>query len=94
MKDIRTRLLDGDIVFNGNPLLRWYIGNVKLRRDFYDTEKDNWMPSKRDRYKKIDGFMAMLDAYAVYMKSRPVDCVDNDSKGVTTLSFDFGNWEG
>lgn len=94
MKDIRTRLLDGDIVFNGNPLLRWYIGNVKLRRDFYDTEKDNWMPSKRDRYKKIDGFMAMLDAYAVYMRSRPVDCADNDSIGITTMSFDFGNWEG
>lgn len=93
MKEIRTRLLDGDIVFNNNPLLQWYIGNVKLRRDFYDTEKDNWMPTKRDRYKKIDGFMAMLDAYAVYMKSRPVDGIDNDAIGVTTLSFGFDSLE-
>ncbi len=79
MKDIREQLLDGKFVTLGDPLWTWYLGNVRLRRDFYDREKENWVPTKRDRYRKIDGFMAWLDAHAEYMRLNPLANVDTDA---------------
>lgn len=76
MKDVRERLLEGQLVMNQNPLLLWYFQNVRLRRDFYDREKENWMPSKRDRYRKIDGFMAFLNAHTEYMRLNPLENVE------------------
>lgn len=72
MKSIRELLLDGGLVYNANPLLSWYIGNVRLRRDAGDTDRENYVPTKRSRYRKIDGFMALLDAYVVYMRLNPL----------------------
>lgn len=72
MKSMRELLLDGGLVYNSNPLLSWYIGNVRLRHDAGDAERDNWVPTKRNRYRKIDGYMALLDAYTVYMRLNPV----------------------
>lgn len=71
MKAIRQLLLDGAVVSNDNPLLRWYMSNVKLRRDAQEAEHENWVPTKRGRYRKIDGFMALLDAYVVYLRREP-----------------------
>ena len=71
MKAMRELLLDGKVVSNDNPMLRWYMSNVKLRRDAQAAEHENWVPTKRERYRKIDGFMALLDAYAVYLAKEP-----------------------
>ncbi len=46
--------LDGKIIFNNNPLMKWYINNVQLKLD----RNGNWLPSKQSRYRKIDGFAA------------------------------------
>ncbi len=86
MKDIRERLLDGKLVFNNNPLFFWYLCNVRLRRDFYDRDKENWYPTKRDRYRKIDGFMAFLDAHVEYMRLNPLDNVNTELQ-VTVYSL-------
>ena len=86
MKDIREQLLDGKIVHNKNALFRWYMDNVRLRRDFYDREKENWVPTKRDRYRKIDGFMAFLDAHTEYMRLNPLSNVEVEAK-VTVYSL-------
>lgn len=72
MKDIHEKLLDGRIVSNDDEMLRWYMHNVRLRNDFRDREKENWYPTKRNRYRKIDGFMACLDAHAIGMEMTPV----------------------
>lgn len=72
MKDLREQLLAGKIITNNDPMLRWYLGNVRLRNDYRDREKENWMPTKKNRYRKIDGFMAWLDAHALYMQRCPV----------------------
>lgn len=64
MKDIKNLLLDGKVIFNWNRLLRWYINNVRLVQD----RNGNWMPTKQDRYRKIDGFAALLNAHAEVMK--------------------------
>lgn len=87
MKAIRERLLDGDIVSNNNPLLQWYIGNVRLRRETGDVDRDNWVPTKRNRYRKIDGFAALLDAYTVYMRLNPVLDAGYDEPHIGVISI-------
>lgn len=72
MKRLHETLLDGKITHNGDEMFEWYLSNVRLRRDFFDLEKENWMPSKRSRFKKIDGFMAVLFAFSEYRRMRPV----------------------
>ncbi|MEA4928578.1 MAG: terminase TerL endonuclease subunit [Candidatus Limiplasma sp.] len=69
MKDVREKALDGRIVSNRDAMLRWYMNNVRLRNDYRDKEKENWMPVKRNRYRKIDGFMACLNAHTVGMQA-------------------------
>lgn len=64
LKDLKELFLDGKVIFNNNTLLRWYINNVKIKVD----DKDNWMASKQSKYRKIDGFAAMLNAHTEVMK--------------------------
>jgi phage terminase large subunit-like protein len=64
LKDIKELLLDGKVVFNRNRLFRWYLNNVKLVED----RNGNWLPTKQNRYRKIDGFAAWLNAHTEVMK--------------------------
>ncbi|MCR4622099.1 MAG: terminase large subunit [Clostridiales bacterium] len=68
MKDIKERLIDGGIVHNNDPMFNWYTDNVRISAERRHTDKNNWMPQKRNRYRKIDGFMAFLDAHTVFMQ--------------------------
>jgi len=61
--------LNRQIVYNQNRLFRWYLDNVKIAREERGKEKDNWMPVKVDKLRKIDGFMAFLDAHTVWMRN-------------------------
>lgn len=63
LKDLKEMFLDGKVVFNNNPLLRWYINNVQLKKD----RNGNWLPSKQSKYRKIDGFAALLNTYTDIM---------------------------
>ncbi len=63
LKDLKEMFLDGKIIFNNNPLMKWYINNVQLKLD----RNGNWLPSKQSRYRKIDGFAAFLNAYTDIM---------------------------
>lgn len=64
MKDVKELLLDGKVIFNQNKLFRWYLNNVKLVED----RNANWLPTKQNRYRKIDGFAAWLNAHSETMK--------------------------
>jgi phage terminase large subunit-like protein len=64
MKDAKELLLDGKVIFNQNKLFRWYLNNVKLVED----RNGNWLPTKQNRYRKIDGFAAWLNAHTEIMK--------------------------
>jgi len=64
MKNVKELLLDGKVIFNNNRLFRWYLNNVKLVED----RLGNWMPTKQNRYRKIDGFAAWLNAHVEVMK--------------------------
>ncbi|MDT0703915.1 terminase large subunit [Mammaliicoccus sciuri] len=63
LKDLKEMFLDGKVIFNNNPLLRWYINNVQLKKD----RNGNWLPSKQSKYRKIDGFAALLNTYTDIM---------------------------
>lgn len=65
MKSLKEQLLDGNVCWDHDQMFEWYLRNVRLRADFFDLEKENWMPTKRNRTLKIDGFMAALDAYVL-----------------------------
>ena len=72
MKNIRETLLDAKFISNNDPMLMWYLSNVKLRNQPGDLDRENWVPTKRGKYRKIDGFMAWLDAHTEYMRKNPV----------------------
>ena len=86
MKNIREVLLDGGLVFNNNPLCRWYLDNIKIRQGTRDAEHENWLPTKSGRYNKIDGFAALLDAHAEQMRLNPAGRA-TDGDGITIISF-------
>ena len=75
MKDIKELLLAGKVVSNQDPMLVWYTDNVRISGDRRHTDKENWMPLKRNKFRKIDGFMAWLDAHAVKMEKQPAGVV-------------------
>lgn len=86
MKNMRELLLDGGLVFNNNPLCRWYLDNIKIRQGTKDAEHENWLPTKAGRYQKIDGFAALLNAHAEQMRLNPVSS-GGEGDGVTIISL-------
>lgn len=72
MKDIKEQLLAGKVVSNRDPMLTWYTDNVRISGEARHLDKGNWMPTKRNKFRKIDGFMAWLDAHCVRMEKDPV----------------------
>ena len=81
MKSFREAMMDGRIVTNDDPMLRWYMHNVRLRNNYLDQEKENWMPTKRNRYRKIDGFAALIDAWCVAQRNMPTYAVSDEDIG-------------
>ena len=75
MKDIKELLLAGKVVSNSDPMLAWYTDNVRISGERRHTEKANWMPTKRNKFRKIDGFMAWLDAHAIRMDKQPAGII-------------------
>ena len=71
MKDIKEMLIGGKVVSNKDPMLIWYTDNVRISGERRHLDKENWMPTKRNRFRKIDGFMAWLDAHCVRMQQEP-----------------------
>ena len=71
MKDIKELLLAGRVVSNQDPMLRWYTDNVRISAERRHSDKANWMPTKRNRFRKIDGYMAWLDAHVIDMEANP-----------------------
>ncbi len=75
MKDIKEQLLAGRVISNSDPMLEWYLSNVRISSQTRHTDKENWMPLKRNKFRKIDGFMAFLDAHACRMMKEPAGIV-------------------
>ena len=69
LDNLKERFLDGKIVHNNNPLFNWYLGNVKLTKR---SDNATYLPTKQNKYRRIDGFAALLNAWTEYMRRNPV----------------------
>lgn len=78
---LRERFLDGAVVHNNDPLFNWYLGNVRLTRRGHNA---TYLPTKRNKYRKIDGFAALLDAHTEWMRKNPLRIPEGQSI-VTTI---------
>ena len=87
MKDLKEMLLDGRVVSNNDPMLRWYTDNVRLSKEARHADKANWMPTKRKKDLKIDGFMAWLFAHTLAMRAREPEYSD-DRFDITHIRLD------
>lgn len=59
-------LESGKINYNANPILRWCLSNVVVKKD----EGGNRGPDKKKATGRIDGAVALLDALVVYLNKR------------------------
>ena len=89
MKDIKELLLAGKVVSNSDPMLAWYTDNVRISGERRHADKQNWMPTKRNKFRKIDGFMAWLDAHCVRMEKLPAGLVETAPR-VRVISIGSG----
>lgn len=64
MKNLKADFIDKKIIYNNNPILKWCIANTVELRD----NNDNVRPIKgKNKSKRIDGMVSLLDAYVVLM---------------------------
>jgi len=67
MKQLEADLKNNLVIYNNNPILKWNLANTQAKVDV----NGNIQPSKlRSRYKRIDGTVALIIAYAVSNRSR------------------------
>ena len=82
MDHLKERFLDGNIIHNNNRLFNWYLANVKLAKR---SANATYLPTKVNKYRKIDGFAALLDAHVEWMRKNPL-FIPADKSLVTKLN--------
>ena len=80
LDNLKERFLDGNIIHNNSRMFNWYLGNVKLTKR---SANATYLPTKQSKYRKIDGFAALLDAHTEYLRKNPA-IIPQDKK-LTTL---------
>ena len=83
LDNLKERFLDGKILHNRNDLFTWYLGNVKLSRR---SAGATYLPTKQNKYRKIDGFAALLDAHTEYLRKNPL-YIPEDRELTTKISL-------
>src|SRR5574344_1229250 len=62
MKQLEADLKNGNVSYNNNPIMKWNLSNTQAKIDI----NGNIQPSKLgSKYKRIDGAVALIIAYAV-----------------------------
>ena len=80
-KMMEKLILSKEIQHDGNPVMRWMIGNVQLEIDAADNHK----PSKKKSKEKIDGVAACICALAEYMSEEKEGDSVYDNRGLLIL---------
>ena len=70
LDNLKERFLDGGIIHNNNKLFNWYLSNIKVSKR---SANGTYLPTKRNRYRKIDGFAALLNAHTEMLRRRPTE---------------------
>lgn len=69
LDELKQRFIDGKVLHNRNDMYTWYLGNVKLTRR---SAGATYLPTKQNKYRKIDGFAAHLNAHTEYLRKNPL----------------------
>ena len=80
LDNLKERFLDGNIIHNNNTMFNWYLSNVRLTKR---SANATYMPTKQTKYRKIDGFAALLNAHTEYLRKNPLFIPE--SKELTTV---------
>ena len=80
-KELELLILSQKIQHDGNPVLRWMMGNVQLEIDAADNQKI----SKKKSKEKIDGVAATIMALAEYMTEEKEGDSVYDNRGLLIL---------
>ena len=80
LDDLKEHFLDGSIVHNNNAMFKWYLSNVKLTKR---SANATYLPTKLSKYRKIDGFAALLDAHTEFLRKHPTQIPPD--KELTTI---------
>ena len=80
-KQLEKLILSKEIEHDGNPVLRWMMGNVQLEIDAADNQKI----SKKKSKEKIDGVAATIMALAEYMTEEKEGDSVYDNRGLLML---------
>lgn len=83
LDDLKERFLDGCVIHNSNPMFIWYLGNVKLTKR---SANSTYLPTKQSKYRKIDGFAALLDAHTELLRRHPTT-IPEDKKLTTVIKL-------
>ena len=83
LDNLKERFLDGKIIHNNNRMYNWYLGNVKLTKR---SANATYLPTKQSKYRKIDGFMAHLDAHTEYLRKHPL-YIPEDKQLTTVINL-------
>lgn len=83
LDNLKERFIDRKIAHNNNPLFKWYLGNVKLTKRGVNA---TYLPTKQNKYRKIDGFAALLDAHTELMRKNP-NTIPTDKKLATVIKL-------
>lgn len=86
MKEIQKLINEGRIHHDGNPCMAWCIGNVTAQVD----RNDNVFPRKDRPERKIDGAVALINAFSLIVRSQILDQTGSvyETRGVLVLGGD------
>ena len=80
-KEFEKIIISKELKHDGNPVLRWNVGNVAIERD----SADNIKPSKKKSTEKIDGTLAIIMAVGRAIAPREDTGSVYDKRGVITI---------
>lgn len=83
MDHLKERFLDGKIIHNNNWMFNWYLGNVRLTKRGPNA---TYLPTKQNKYRKIDGFAALLDAHTEYLRKNTM-LISPEKKVATVIKL-------
>lgn len=66
MKQLRADLIDKKINYDNNPILKWCLSNVSIKKD----DNENIRPVKEKSRQRIDGAVSLIDAYCIFVEKQ------------------------
>ena len=84
LDNLKERFIDGKIIHNNNSMFYWYVGNTKMTKRGPNA---TYMPTRQHRYRKIDGFMALLAAHTEWMRKHPL-IIPSDKKLASVIKLE------